>query len=327
MSLNEAPVGASNGSMDASLSRLETLLMRAFDGEADGGEREELLAWAEAEPRLAELVELRSALREALAAPGPCEVAGDVMALLEEESAWAPLGAALRDALSPPPMDFAGDILAALAPAKAAAAEPTAAAEVAAVAADPDLELSAFFDGVLDGDRKTAVVARLKSDIGARATLQAWADNGRLLREGVAKDVDVWPEVARAIGTEPDHVSGWEPVAAQIREAFASIPHIDVSGAVQAAIEPRLARMPRWASLWVPLAGFAVAAALLFAVLPTPRSGSALVSDMGAFALSARNDADVEQIEAAEDVVVQVMQFEDGGPTFILVDETPGAEL
>lgn len=320
MSVNEAPAAASNGSMDLTLSRLETLLMRAFDGEADEGERAELLAWADAEPRLAELAELRAALREALAVPGPCDVAGDVMALLEEDAAWAPLGDALRDALAPPPaLDFAGDVLAALAPSRAPAAP--------VVVDDPDLELSAFFDGALEGERKTAVAARLKTDAGARATLQAFADQGHLLREAVAKDVDVWPAVARGIGTEPDHVAGWEPIAAQIREAFASIPQIDVAGAVQAAIEPRLARMPRWASLWVPLAGFAAAAALLFAVMPTPRGGGGLVSELGAFALSARNDAEVEQIEAAEDVVVQVMQFEDGGPTFILVDETPGAEL
>lgn len=308
---------ASKGTMETTVpGRLEALLMRAFDGEATPEERAELSAWADAEPRLAELAELRAALREALAVPGPVDVAADVLAALDED-AWAPLGDALRDAVAPPTLDLADAVMGALAP-------------------DPDLDLSAWADGELPVARKAAVVQRLREDADARATLAFYAESGRMLRDSVASDaVDVWPGVARGVGIEPDHVAGWEPIAEQVRAAFRAIPEIDVAGAVQAAIEPKLARIPLWASLGVPLGGFLAAAALLFAVLPGAGPGTTGLGSLAtSFALAAVNDAQVEEIETAPDVTAQVMQFEDGGPTFILVDEAAdpggpatGAEL
>jgi hypothetical protein len=72
MSSNELPGGASQSVMDAILpGRLEILLMRVFDGEASDDERVELMAWVEAEPRLARLGELRAALIDALTGAGP----------------------------------------------------------------------------------------------------------------------------------------------------------------------------------------------------------------------------------------------------------------
>ena len=41
--------------------------------------------------------------------------------------------------------------------------------------------------------------------------------------------------------------------------------------------------------------------------------------------LATVNDAQVEEVSAPQDVVVQVMQFEEGGPTFILVDDPSGS--
>jgi negative regulator of sigma E activity len=298
--------------------RLEELLLRAFDGEATAEERAELLTFADAEPRLAALVELRAALREALAVPGPVDLAADVMALLDADAAWSPLGDALRDAVRP-------DDLPAL---PALVADRGLDIAGAVMAELEQQELSTFFDGELASDRSAVVATRLLRDPAARETLAAYAGLGEALREQANRPVDVWPAVAEGIGVAPDAVHGWDGLAEQVRNAFAALPEIDIAGAVMAALEPAKVRMPRWASLGGPLIGFAVAAALLFAVLPQmPAVGPSLTAGIAGsisdLRLAAVNDAQVEDISAPADVVVQVMQFEDGGPTFILVDEEP----
>ncbi|MFZ5476007.1 MAG: hypothetical protein ACOZNI_04470 [Myxococcota bacterium] len=288
--------------------RLELLLMRVFDGEATDAERAELFAWAEAEPRLARLGELRAALLDALTGQGPVDVVADVMAALDEEAAFAPVGGAIREALSAP-VDFTDAIMASVR------------------APDPDLELSAFSDGELPDGR--AVAARLKDDAAARDVLAAWAHVGHQLREATSEPVDAWPAVAAAIDVPADHVPGWEPIGDQIRAALAG-ERVDVAGAVMARIDPPARRMPKWASLWVPLAGFAAAAALLFAVVPPPpQEVRDLVHDaaLTSLRLQDENDAQVEEITGGENVVVQVVQFEENGPTFIMIDEPEGASL
>jgi anti-sigma factor RsiW len=288
--------------------RLEELLMRALDGEATAAERAELLSHADAEPRLAALEELRAALREALTVPGPVDLAADVLAALEADAAWSPFGAALREAVRPPPLlDLADGVMAEL----------------------DAQELSAYFDGELPPERNAAVAGRLLRDPTARATLAGYASVGEGLRDTTAGEVDVWPAVAEGIGVEADAVPGWDGVANDLRAAFAALPAVDVAGAVMAAIEPPRVRMPLWASLGGPLLGFAMAAALLFAVMIPdsaklgPANPAGLTASVADLRLGAVNDAQVEDISAPQDVVVQVMQFEDGGPTFILVDDAP----
>jgi len=367
--------------------RLEALLMRAFDGEATAAERAELVAVADADPRLGAWAELRGALRAALALPGPVDLAGDVMAALDADLAWAPLGASLasafggadappidladsiaaqiaalgppaedspgldadpswapvaaslRDALRAPPIDIADLVMASLAndvawaPTGAAVRDLVRAApaidvvEPVMAAIDPDMELSAYFDGELPQERTAKVAARLLGDASARERLAAYATLGGGLRDATQRGEDLWAGVADGIQVERDALYGWDAVGDSLREAFAALPPIDIAGAVMAQLEPAAVRMPRWASLGGPLLGFAVAAAMLFAVLPTaptapnrrPEEGLAAVAvDLR---LATVNDAQVEEISAPGDVVVQVMQFEDGGPTFILVDD------
>lgn len=253
-----------------------------------------------------------AALREAVRPPA-IDIADLVMAEIDADAAWAPLGASVRDAvLAAPPIDIADSVMADV------LADLTA-------AFDPDAELSAYFDGELSSERTAAVAARLLREPAARDQLAAFAVTGEGLRSATHRGVDAWPAVATAIGVERDAVHGWESIAGPLREAFAAIPDIDVAGAVMAAIEPAAVRMPRWASLGGPLLGFAMAAALLFAVLPmssrlSPQPGN-LAGLQADLRLAAVNDALVEEISAPRDVVVQVMQFEDGGPTFILVDD------
>lgn len=303
------------------LDRREALLTRAFDGEATDEELDELAVLAssaEGSPAgdLLALTELRGAVCKAVLAP-PIDIADLVMAAIDHDVAWAPLGASVRAAvLAAPSIDIADLVMGSI---------------------DPAAELSAYFDGELSAERTSLVAARLLREAAARTQLAAFASVGERLRAATHRSstgpaVDIWPGVADAIGVERDAVHGWAAIATPLREAFAAIPPIDVAGAVMAAVDPVAVRMPRWASLGGPLLGFAMAAALLFSVLPM--SSTLLTGEpngqSGAIATSAPdlrlatiNDALVEEIMAPADVVVQVMQFEAGGPTFIFVDDPP----
>lgn len=243
---------------------------------------------------------LGDTIREAVA--GPVDVADAVFAALAEDAAFAPVAAALRDAVRAP-VDVADDVMAAV---------------------DPDGELSAWLDGELPAERAAVVEARLRDDAAARATVAAFEAVGADLRAATARNGDLWPAVADGIGADPAAVHGWEAIGRPLREALAALPEIDVAGAVMAAVEPARHRMPKWASLAGPIVAFAAAAAVLFAVvLPTTAPGPSTLTS--SIRLATVNDAQVEEVTAGEDVVVQVMQFEEGGPTFILVDEPSGS--
>jgi anti-sigma factor RsiW len=323
--------------------RIEALLTRAFDGEATDAERAELSSLVDVEPRLAAMSELRAALVEALAVPGPVDLAAEVMAVLDAEAGWGPLGAELRGSIGVP-VDLADQVMASLfaeaewAPTgnamRAALAAPSidiadgvmAALNTASEAPDPEMELSAYYDGMLSPERTAAVAARLLSDPLARYELAAFADVGESLRDATVRGTDLWPAVADGVGVERDALHGWDAVARPLRDAFDALPDIDIATAVMAAIEPARHRMPLWASLGAPVAGlFAAAAAVMFVVLYLPSTGGVPVA-ASILELGKINDAQVEEISARDNSVVQVMQFEDGGPTFILVDD-PGVPL
>lgn len=381
--------------------RLEELLTRAFDGEASPEERAELDRLAIVEPRLAMLADLRQALRDALAVPGPVDVAGDVMGILAEEERWSPIGAALADAVRQPvdvadevmssitfadvgaalrdavsdPVDLADDIFAAIAAEadfaplgaelRAALAGPAptvdlADAVMARLAAGPGIEeatidtapdadafereLSAYADDELDPERIAAFEARLAADPAARARLEALDTMGEAIRGATRRGEDLWAGIAAEIGQPEDVVFGWEDTAAELRAAFAALPKVDVTDAVMREIGaadvgtrtaevvplrpvapiPPTTQRPRRAPTWLRYAGpagmLAMAAAALFALLPGPSPESP------ALQLATVNDAQVEDIDVPADTVVQVMQFEDGGPTFILIED-PGVPL
>lgn len=318
--------------------------MRAFDGETTPSQREELAALADTEPRLAALAELREALRFALAAPGPVDVAGEVMGALADEAAWD-LGGALRDAVGGP-IDVAEGVFEGIA-LDAPWAHGPALREAVSAPVDVADTILADVDEAAWAPVGAALVDAVRVEIDAADAVMAviaeeaaFAWIGDVIRDTTARDVDVWAEVADAIGVERDVVHGWDAIAAPLREAYGAAPRIDVADAVMAAVADRVGaggaaegaevvpltpratpKMPLWASLGAPLLAFAAAAALLFTVI-LPEGGPI---SPAAVQLATVNDAHVEEISAAQDVVVQVMQFEDGGPTFILVDDPSGS--
>lgn len=286
-----------------SLGRLEVLLLRVHDGLASPEECAELAALG--------------------GAVGPV---GD----------WEVLGDSLRSLVDLPPVDLADEVLAGVeTPAwsealRAAVMHPVDVTDavMAGIEALPELERMAFGDGELTGREQAEAAGRFLRDAASRAALAAYAGTGAELREAVGGggDVDVWNDVAAAIGAAPVEVEGWEQTASQLRASVAARAPIDVADIVMRHIQPAVRRMPLWASLGG-VGALAAAAAALLAIFVAPSAPSSrLGAELSAssFLLAAVNDAQVEDIATAGDMVAQVVQFDDGGPTFIILDDPDG---
>lgn len=236
------------------------------------------------------------------------------------------------------PVDVADAVLAALAlPAvQVGAVLPAAPADLAesvwAAVLDADsMLLSAFADGEVDGAARARVSRLALRESAAQAELQAHGRLAARVQDAVVPSapLDLWGAIADGIGADAGALEGSEPVGQALRQVLGSLPPIDVAPQVLASVSPAASRLPRWASLGAPLVSFALAALVLLAVVPalTPQvpapSANLLAQALPAFQLSVVNDAQVEDLETSKDVVAQVVQFDEGGPTFILVDE-PG---
>lgn len=264
---------------------------------------------------------LRSMLRAAVAPPEPLDFSDDIMALLAEDSLHTPnvVGDVLRDHLADAAL--AGDGVADDVMALLGAEDPSLRDALRAAVESPPLDLS---DAIF-----SAIQAEGEPD-----------SLGDSIRAAVQAPVDVWPVVADAIGAEP--VTGWSATAQALREAVQV--KVDVSDAVMAAIQPQRVSAPtitpsraatpvaRHSShrrmFWAPVAAtgavFGMAAALIL-VLRIFTSGTTEVNL--AFAMAALNDLQVEDLSTAEGNMVQVMQFEENGPTFIIIDDAAGGSL
>lgn len=290
--------------MDRTDPNLGLLLARAEAGTATPAELAELeraLVAFESEAPLG----LRDALDAEVGA-----VADGVFGALDVEAAFVPVAAALAEAVRAPTVDVAEAVLAGLDHAAA-------------------MEIMVFADGEAPAEARPALAARLLRDADARAAIAAQAELGAGIREGVAAApaVDAWPAVAEALGVDPWHVEGWDATAAALRAEVAARPPVDVAGAVIARLPVPRREMPRWLSLGVPVGVLAAAAAALVLVLVNLPTVAPRLADSGMvpaqFLLASVNDAHVEALETAPDVQAQVLQFEDGGPTIIFVDDGP----
>lgn len=329
----------SHGS-EETLPRIDELLMRVLDGEASAAQRAELLALADADARLTPLVALRERLREAVMEEvgQPEEVVGEVLAALAIDDGWDLTALSLRDALkveSPP--DLSGAVLQAI------------------MAPDPDAALSALVDGEVSVEQRLALAKRLMDDREAHQVLAEYAEIGRMLRESTQRVAGpsfdgVWEGVAKAISLDdPDYVPGWEPLAVAVRESVLAEATLSpqesarLTGAILNALPraeeapaPVVApRVPWWrALLQGPVFGAAAlaAAAVLLLNLPAlreePTSPAApevapqiAASADGELKIGTFNQIEVESLEVAPDVMVQVVQLEDGAPVLLMIDE------
>ena len=163
---------------------------------------------------------------------------------------------------------------------------------------------------------------------------------GEPLRAALGGGVDVADDVMLALGLQ-SAVGGGVDVADDVMLALglqsAVGGGVDVADAVMAAVKPVgiapgpvvESAMPRWASLGGMGAILSMAAAALFALQAgtvgmSPPPGLEAGAPEAMLALARVNDAEVEDVSTPENASVSVMQFGEGGPTIIFVQELEG---
>lgn len=336
---------------DSEMTRADALLMLALDGEANEAERAELLALAESDDRLAALGELREALQDALAdwRDDSVDVVAAVLMAIGAEDDWSPISSALRESVTfEAPFDVSDLVMAAITPPP----EP-----------EPDMLLSALVDGELSMELRRGVTERLRVDRDALDTLNTFAEQGRVVREVMTErvaDVDlsaVWPAVAAQIGlTDPNHVPGWEQTSALVKEAVLAQSALGAQEevALTAAILNSLPRpkpvvvvvpppepVPLWKMLITnPTLIAAAFAAVMMSVIQFQSQRTSILTQPDAkpelvaqitepfadLTIQGDNEVEVTSLEYASDVVVQVIQLEDGAPVLLMFDEGEGDE-
>ncbi|MFT5586934.1 MAG: hypothetical protein ACI9VR_004537 [Cognaticolwellia sp.] len=235
---------------ELSLTRLDTLLMRVLDDQASKQEHQELLALADAEPRLAEQRALRESLRAALidAAMDPIDVVPQVLAALAIDDPWQSIASGLREAVDGD-IDLADGIMAALGGAALTEQAVTLEQKVSASLGDDPLPtaeeargilLSAMVDGELSRAKRAEISGSLADDKSALDQMTQFAELGRVLRTAVELETrqsnldGLWEEICPKIGVEdPEHVPGWEQTAAMLRDAVQE--HATMSAAEEGA--------------------------------------------------------------------------------------------
>ncbi len=251
-------------------------------------------------------VDTGPALRAALDAGAAPELGDDVLegAGLEDVA----IGRAVREALyAGPTPELADDTLAATGQ------------------ADLDLDIGAMLRDALGGpapDLSRDVLAA----IGATEP-----DYGALLRAGMGEAPDLAGDVLAAIGADAEE----DLIAAALVEGAGAAPdlwsaiaaEVGVPEAAPGAPEPALAEVVplaprrRW---WLPAAGLAAAAAaavLLVVGLPGERDSNLHPAVASHIHIEAVNEVEIEEIAVAPDANVQVLQFEEGAPTIIFIED------
>ena len=234
---------------ELSLTRLDALLMLVLDEQASKQEHQELLALADAEPRLAEQRALRESLRAALvdAALDPIDVVPQVLAALAVEDPWQSISSGLRDAVDGD-IDLADGIMAAVGGAELPERRVAAVLEKDSVPTADEARgilLSAMVDGELSREKRAELSEALAVDGSALDQMTQFADLGRVLRTVVELETrqsnldGLWEEICLQIGVEdPEHVPGWEKTAGMLRAAVQEHATLSASeeGAFTAAI-------------------------------------------------------------------------------------------
>ena len=173
-------------------------------------------------------------------------------------------------------------------------------------------------------------------------------------------DVDlsaVWPAVAAKIGlADPNHVPGWEHTSALVKEAVLAQSALSAQEevALTAAILNSLPRpkpvvvvipppepVPLWKMLLTnPTLIAAVFAAVMMTVIQLQSQRTSILDPPAAkpelvaqitepfadLTIQGDNEVEVTSLEYASDVVVQVIQLEDGAPVLLMFDEGEGDE-
>ena len=231
------------------------------------------------------------------------DLEGDIFAALDSPSP----GVVLRAALTAP-VEVEAEVLSALAASSLEA--PFAAILREGLATEVDLEAGVM--GALEADLRGLLGSNLASEVDLEAGVMGALDGDLrgLLQKNLASEVDLEAGVMGALWST-------EPASAQPAKELRPQPKIRSSAAPQEITRPVAAVAPRRRPWMAAVVSLTAAAAVAFLVV----RGLAPATPEAAFVLSDRNVAEVEDLSASATASVQVMQFEENGPTFILVDE------
>ncbi len=201
-------------------------------------------------------------------------------------------------------------------------------------------ELRAALGGGVDVADDVMVSLALQSAVGGGVDVADDVMLSLALQSAVGGGVDVADDVMLSLALQ-SAVGGGVDVADDVMLSLALQSAVgggvDVADAVMASVAAQPTRvvlpvesaMPRWASLGGFGAVFAMAAAALFAIQSgavgmAPPKVLEAEAPAAMMSLASFNDAEVEDITAMDNASVSVMQFSEGGPTIIFVQDMEG---
>jgi len=324
------------------LEPIDALFCALLEGSASDEQKQEFLLLAESDPRTKGQSELLLRLRLAVLSPHELDldVLQEFMGVLSAGDGWDDFADSLRSEAShlgkEPGSDLTDSIMANV--------------------DEQGLLVSRLFDGELSTEERKSVAEGLGSNENVLLELSQHATLGRMIREAVGdqsrlQDLSgVWSAVAQQIGMpDPEHVPGWAPIGEALAAVVAEHGRLDadVGSAMTSTIMERVEdyslrmskatssstkRRSSWFRWGIPT--FAVAAAAA-ALLVSPMFGNTVsehrdeapefseTEDGFEIQYAERDEVEIEELDFADDVFVQVMADEEdaGGPVIIMIDE------
>lgn len=316
------------------LEPIDALMCTLLEGSASTEQKQEFLTLVQDDPRFAGQSELLVRLRAAvLGEELDLDVLQEFLGALSAADGWDDFVDCLREESDIAKASVDGELT----------------DSIMAAVDDEGLQFSRLYDGELSAEERKALAPRLEGNPVALAALSSHATLGRLIREAVSEHTrkddlsGIWAGVAPAIGMpDPEYVEGWEPIGIALAEAVREHGHLEsdaleaMAASIMTEVESYQERMTkaqtaerpaarRWFRWAIPTFALAAAAA---AMLFVPLIGEELdieSEDELSIEYAEMDEAMIEDLEFAEDVLVHVMTEEDGsGPLIIMIDEDAG---
>lgn len=316
------------------LEPIDALMCTLLEGSASPEQKQEFLGLVQEDPRFVGQSELLVRLRAAvLGEELDLDVLQEFLGALSAADGWDDFADCLRDESEASKASVDGELT----------------DSIMAAVDEEGLQVSRLYDGELSPEERQQLAPMIERNPVALAALTSHATLGRLIREAVSEHTrrddlsGIWAGVAPAIGMpDPEHVEGWEPIGQAIAEAVREHGQLEAEAldSMAAAImeevgayTERMARAQvadrpvtrRWFRWAIPTFALAAAAA---AMLFVPIIGEGLDVEQEedlSIEYAEMDQAELEELEFAEDVMVHVMTEEDGsGPLIIMIDEDAG---
>ena len=313
------------------LEPIDALMCTLLEGDASSEQKQAFLNLVQEDPRFAGQSELLVRLRAAVLGPElDLDVLQEFLGALSAADGWDDFVDCLREDADVSKANVDGELT----------------DSIMAAVDEEGLRLSQLYDGELSVDERQALAPMIDGNPQALSELSSHATLGRLIREAVSEHTrrddlsGIWAQVAPAIGmSDPEFVEGWEPIGAAIAEAVKAHGHLEshelesMAASIMEEVgvyQQRMAQAStpakpvsrRWFRWAIPTFALAAAAA---AMLFVPLIGEEIEGDAEeeiSIEYAEVDEAMIEDLEFAEDVLVHVMTEEDGsGPLIIMIDE------